>query len=355
MGGKEEERPNRDTSEALCKGFRFIMASISVALCVCDLLAAPAYLLLTAVVLASIVSPVLRDLSSHGKTRSGVTPTRSTSNKAQHVGCSAPPTFIHRLCRFVTTSEIFLVEKRLFLHFYIAGIFFAAALWIRGQSGTSGDHVLGLNDAPALLFVVHLCRRAYECVYVHAWGNGKMHVGGYVLGVLHYAFVPFVVIGSEWCCDDDFARNPAPSAMQMALGALLCCYGQAQQYIHHKILSDLRKGDTVSFRAQYSIPRGRWFNTVSSPHYLAEILIYVAFAIMLHPLHTKLTLCDTLFHPNSHPTSYAFGLQRYKHLILCLWVATNLTVSARSSHSWYLHRFGSKYPKNRNSIIPLIF
>ena len=355
MGGKEEERPNRDTSEALCKGFRFIMASISVALCVCDLLAAPAYLLLTAVVLASIVSPVLRDLSSHGKTRSGVTPTRSTSNKEQHVGCSAPPTFIHRLCRFVTTSEIFLVEKRLFLHFYIAGIFFAAALWIRGQSGTSGDHVLGLNDVPALLFVVHLCRRAYECVYVHAWGNGKMHVGGYVLGVLHYAFVPFVVIGSEWCCDDDFARNPAPSAMQMALGALLCCYGQAQQYIHHKILSDLRKGDTVSFRAQYSIPRGRWFNTVSSPHYLAEILIYVAFAIMLHPLHTKLTLCDTLFHPNSHPTSYAFGLQRYKHLILCLWVATNLTVSARSSHSWYLHRFGSKYPKNRNSIIPLIF
>lgn len=355
MGGKEEERPNRDTSEALCKGFRFIMASISVALCVCDLLAAPAYLLLTAVVLASIVSPVLRDLSSHGKIRSGVTPTRSTSNKAQHVGCSAPPTFIHRLCRFVTTSEIFLVEKRLFLHFYIAGIFFAAALWIRGQSGTSGDHVLGLNDVPALLFVVHLCRRAYECVYVHAWGNGKMHVGGYVLGVLHYAFVPFVVIASEWCCDDDFARNPAPSATQMALGSLLCCYGQAQQYIHHKILSDLRKGDTVSFRAQYSIPRGRWFNTVSSPHYLAEILIYVAFAIMLHPLHTKLTLCDTLFHPNSHPTSYAFGLQRYKHLILCLWVATNLTVSARSSHSWYLHRFGSKYPKNRQAIIPLIF
>jgi len=334
----------------LCEGSRFTMVSISTALCVCDLLTGPVYLILTAVVLVSVVSPVLGDLSSHGKTRSDATP---TSNKEQHVGGSTSPVFIHRFCQFVTTNEIFLVEKRMFLHFYISGILFAAALWICDQPGISSEHILELHYVPVVLLLIHLCRRAYECVYVHAWGNGKMHVGGYVLGLLHYAFVPFVVIDSDWCCGDDFARDPAPSIMQMALGALLCCYGQAQQHIHHKILADIRKGDASSSFGRYSIPMGRWFNTVSCPHYLAEILIYVAFAIMLNE---DMPPCGTFVQPNSQlAMSSVFGLRRYKHLILCIWVATNLTVSAHKSHGWYKRHFGSKYPKHRKAIIPLIF
>lgn len=303
--------------------------------------------------LASVVSPVLRDLSSHGKTRSNVK--SSHSNIEQAVKGFDVPTTFHRICRFVASNEVFLVNKRLFLHFYVAGIIFTIAFLAVGQEGFA---ILELQHIPVVLLLLHLCRRAYECVYIHAWGNGKMHIGGYFLGLLHYAVVPFVVVDSDWCCGEDIAVSYQPSKrdiFEMALGTLLCCYGQAQQHAHHKILAGLRKGGAKSLE-QYSIPSGRWFSYVSCPHYFAEILIYAAFAIMLHPLAVNASSCETLKLINL-PASAAslLGLRSYKHLVLLVWVATNLTVSARTSHEWYLHRFGSKYPRHRKAIIPLIF
>lgn len=339
-------------SFALCR--QQPMVSISTILCVCDLLAAPIYLILVAVVLASVVSPVLRDLSSHGKTRSSVTPT--SNNEHPYRGL---PGFIHQLCRFVTGNEAFLVKKRLFLHFYIAGIVFTTALRNSGRDGVPRKDIPDLRDVPVVLLLMHLCRRAYECIYVHAWSNGKMHVGGYFLGLLHYAFVPFVLIDSDWCCwkYDALRNQPSSSMIQMAFGALLCCFGQAQQHVHHKILADLRIGSTQPSHGHYSIPTGRWFNYVSCPHYLSEILIYAAFAIMLHPLSADMEPCDTSIFAQRHwhvPIVSVFRLRSYKHLLLFLWVATNLTISAGNSHAWYLRRFGSKYPMHRKAIIPLI-
>ena len=336
------------------------MVSLSTVLCVCDILAAPIYLLLTAVVLASAVSPVLRDLSSHGKTRSNVE-SSSHSNIEQAVRGFDVPAIFHRICRFVVSNEVFLVNKRLFLHFYVAGIVFTIALWAVGQEGMEIKNILELQHIPVVLLLLHLCRRAYECIYVHVWGSGKMHAGGYILGLLHYAFVPFVVVDSDWCCGKDIAvsYNPSRRAIfQMALGALLCCYGQTQQHVHHKILAGLRKGDTRSYLEQYmySIPLGRWFSYVSCPHYFAEILIYASFVIMLHPLAVYVPSCETLNLINlPASTASILELRSYKHLVLSVWVATNLTVSARTTHNWYLNRFGSKYPRHRKAIIPLIF
>lgn len=332
------------------------MVSLSTVLCVCDIVAAPIYLLLTAMVLVSVVSPVLRDLSSHGKTRSNVK--SSQSNKEQVVGGFNASTIFHRICRFFASNEMFLVNKRLFLHFYVAGLIFTATLWTIGQEGVPRKSILELHRLPVVLLLIHLCRRLYECVYVHAWGNGKMHVGGYFLGLLHYAFVPFIVVDADWCCGKVNAveYQSLKTTYQMVLGALLCCYGQEQQHAHHKILAQLRKGGARSSLEQYSIPSGRWFSYVSCPHYFAEVLIYAAFAIMLHPLVVNAPSCETLklIHVPAS-TAPLLGLRSYKHLVLLVWVTTNLTVSARTSHSWYLNRFGSKYPRHRKAIIPLIF
>ena len=333
------------------------MVSLSTKLCVCDILAAPIYLLLTSVALASVVSSVLRDLSSHGKTRSNLE--SSHSNIEQGVRGFDSPTIFHRICRFFASNEVFLVNKRLFLHFYVAGIIFTIALWAIGQDGVESKTIFELQHVPVVLILLHLCRRTYECIYIHAWGNGKMHIGGYFLGLLHYAFVPFVVVDSDWCCGEDIAVSYQPSKremFQMALGTLLCCYGQAQQHAHHKILAGLRKGGEGSSLEQYSIPSGRWFSYVSCPHYFAEILIYAAFSFMLHPLAVNAPSCETLKLIRL-PASAAslLGVRSYKHLVLLVWVATNLTISARASHNWYLNRFGSKYPRHRKSIIPLIF
>ena len=335
------------------------MVALSTILCACDLLAAPIYLLLTALVLASALSPVLRDLSSHGKTRSNVIISHSNNERA--VGGFNGSTFFHRVCRYATSNELFLVDKQLFLHFYVFGIIATATLWIIGQGGVPSQDIFVLHNVPVGLLLAHLCRRAYECIYVHAWGSGKMHIGGYFLGLLHYAFVPFVVVDSDWCCakggeDIDVEHQLPKMRIQMVIGALLCCYGQAQQHMHHKILARLRKSSEKT--SHYSIPMGLWFNYVSCPHYFAEMLIYAAFVIMLNPLggNTSIPPCDILESANLQVLlTSILWLRSCKHLVLFVWVTTNLTMSARTSHTWYLSRFGSKYPRHRKAIVPLIY
>ncbi|CAJ0911790.1 1963_t:CDS:2, partial [Entrophospora sp. SA101] len=57
----------------------------------------------------------------------------------------------------------------------------------------------------------------------------------------------------------------------------LFIYGSYHQNILHRILASLRSNQNHS---TYSVPKGDWFNYISSPHYFAEILIYVSFVIL---------------------------------------------------------------------------
>ena len=53
------------------------------------------------------------------------------------------------------------------------------------------------------------------------------------------------------------------------------------QFKAHKIFAKLKLENSGS----HSIPRGDWFNYVSCPHYLAEIIMYLCLAIILGPRH----------------------------------------------------------------------
>jgi hypothetical protein len=88
-------------------------------------------------------------------------------------------------------------------------------------------------------------------------------------------------------------------------GLAMFCWASVHQYRCHAILYALRPssaqpqrhsyaiihssdefnlctmGHKKIFFCSYSIPRGDWFELVSSPHYLAEILIYAAIGIVL--------------------------------------------------------------------------
>lgn len=79
----------------------------------------------------------------------------------------------------------------------------------------------------------------------------------------------------------------------------------------------------------YGIPRGGWFDYVSCPHYMAEIVIYAALLII-----TKAADSAMWF--------------------LFAFVALNLTKNAIATHAWYKEKFGDKYPKNRKALIPFV-
>lgn len=79
---------------------------------------------------------------------------------------------------------------------------------------------------------------------------------------------------------------------------------------------------------KYKIPHGGWFDSVSNPHFTAEILIYLSLCLVADAL----TLTWTL---------------------LWLWVVIGQIFAGIMSHRWYKTTFGHTYPK-RFAVIPYV-
>ena len=79
----------------------------------------------------------------------------------------------------------------------------------------------------------------------------------------------------------------------------------------HKIFAEIkkRKNNTV-----HAVPHGDWFQYVSCPHYLAEILMYLSLAIIVG---TK------------HKTGW----------LIFTWVLINQVIAGLMSHRWYKKTF----------------
>jgi len=106
-------------------------------------------------------------------------------------------------------------------------------------------------------------------------------------------------------------------------------FGNVMQYQSHAMLASLRsKGGRGSGEGKrtYKIPKGFWFTYCSNPHYLAEIVLYLAFI--------------TLSNSWSQST-----------VILMTMVVMNLTLSATMTHKYYKEKFKT-YPTKRYAIFP---
>ena len=112
------------------------------------------------------------------------------------------------------------------------------------------------------------------------------------------------------------------------IAIVLFFWSSWHQYSCHKILADVRTGSIdTSNKKQYAIPYGDWFEYVSSPHYLAEILIYIALCLCLglSSVHCLLALATTLL---------------------------NLLYTSRLNHEWCIKTF-RHHPK-RWALIPFV-
>jgi 3-oxo-5-alpha-steroid 4-dehydrogenase 3 len=168
-----------------------------------------------------------------------------------------------------------------------------------------------------------------------------MHVAGYLLGMVHYAFLPFVILDLGCKHEGDDSRADLPDAssrhanyvmLRLAVAAF-GLWAQYQQYRHHTLLAELRSphNHTVDgsehTRSPYRLPTGGWFGVITCPHYTAEVMIYGALALLLNQRH---------------------GWN------LFLWVLVNLTVSARQSHRWYQTHCVGFAATHRYAILPFV-
>ncbi|XP_073896096.1 polyprenal reductase isoform X21 [Macaca fascicularis] len=114
------------------------------------------------------------------------------------------------------------------------------------------------------------------------------------------------------------------------LGMMMFIWSSAHQYKCHVILGNLRKNKAgVVIHCNHRIPFGDWFEYVSSPNYLAELMIYVSMAV-------------------------TFGFHNFTWWLVVTNVFFSQALSAFLSHQFYKSKFVS-YPKHRKAFLPFLF
>lgn len=362
-----------------------------------DLLS-PLYILLSLIAVASRYSPLLKVLASHGKALSASpSPSSGRANNREGIFIERKKSSIQKWSTWLESRPWCWVSKRCFVHFYIVGLVSLAttfAIMMRAHPftapkphgrGRGGSCTHAVVAAPTCLLLLHLLRRVYECLRIQQYddhGSSKMHVAGYALGIGHYAVLPLVFLDSAGGGDgrtDTTWRTTTGATFTtitlLVMGAMLNVWLQYEQYQHHVLLAALRSSSpakamlqrrsdgqqkernhrrpvTATSRPETSHsppPSQRWFRWVLCPHYLAEILIYLSFAILLEigKMNWDTTTVSTDLPP--HPKDAVVEIlqrcrssgRRFRHWMLLVWVTTNLTVSALNTADWYR----AKYPQ----------
>ncbi|XP_071935359.1 polyprenal reductase 2 isoform X4 [Coffea arabica] len=228
-----------------------------------------------------------------------------------------------------SSSRKFTVPQKFFCHFYALAViwttFLLLATWLYAynmallvsqplhfSSITSylmgGSHSFWLHGSPSmkieqryrcwvsifllLLMEAQVLRRLYETIYVFKYSpSARMHIFGYFTGLFFYTAAPLS----------------------------LCCNYMSEGLVR----------DNLEQIEDYIIPYGDWFKYVSSPHYLAEIVIYGGLLV-------------------------AGGCSDITLWLLFGFVVANLVFAAAETHRWYLRKFDN-YPRERFAIIPSFY
>lgn len=202
------------------------------------------------------------------------------------------------------------VPKSYFTHFYITGMIVSLCLL---ASNDKSD-----VSMPLCLFLLHVSRRLYECLSITIYGDSKIHLAGYVVGILHYVLVPISIdhINVNY--------NKPANALTLASSIIVFIIANILQFRFHYILFLAKikmksnhhsiSGTSGKDKHKYPLPEGIGFDSVCCPHYTAEIIIYLSLWVM--------------------------DMHNFTAVLVFLWVVANLSVVANLQFQWYKQQYG---------------
>ncbi|XP_020250326.1 polyprenol reductase 1-like [Asparagus officinalis] len=256
----------------------------------------------------------------------------------------------------------FSIPQRYFLHFYVLAVVLTTCLalstWLYayncdGHRTSAGHRIKAWRTVFVLLLLeAQVLRRLYEskCVFIYS-PSARMHILGYFTGLFFYTAAPLSLAGrfslealsySVHLLTEFIVKGPTELPVEFKwkeilkpficlgwcqwIGSTIFIWGWLHQLRCHQILGSLRENKRDN---GYVIPYGDWFEYVSCPHYLSEIVIYAGILV-------------------------ASGGLDFTVWLALLFVVANLVFASAETHRWYHLKFDS-YPKSRKAIIPLIY
>ncbi|XP_055694307.1 polyprenol reductase-like [Lutzomyia longipalpis] len=201
-----------------------------------------------------------------------------------------------------------------------------------GTKRTAKGSGVGTLLASFCIFLQCL-RRFWETHFVQVFSrSSRINIVHYLVGYVHYlgatlailAHAPGFVVPTE-----EVSLSMDQLTLRVVLSGGTFLFAWWHQWRSNEILARLRKNQTGQVVTEkHLMPKGGFFDVVSSPHMLFECLMYVSLVPVL-----------------SGNTDW---------LLVTAWVVTNQAQVAHFTHAWYRETF-PHYPKARKALIPGIF
>ncbi|KAI8340308.1 3-oxo-5-alpha-steroid 4-dehydrogenase-domain-containing protein [Chlamydoabsidia padenii] len=122
----------------------------------------------------------------------------------------------------------------------------------------------------ALFSLLHFLKRIYEVLWVHRYSGHAILKDNIVIGISYAGFSITQLYFTA------MVPSSETNVYEIGLGMTLFFLGEGLNHYHHLILADLRK-DGIK---EYKIPRGGLFEYVWCPHYLGEIISFMAMTLL---------------------------------------------------------------------------
>ncbi|XP_026088496.1 polyprenol reductase-like isoform X1 [Carassius auratus] len=248
---------------------------------------------------------------------------------------------------------LFDVSKRCFYHFYAVSVMWNGLLllfslrsvvmsealpdWLINAlwclTGRPRDAWKELHLSILLLQVllwIHSFRRLLECLFVSVFSNGVINVVQYAFGLGYYVLLGLTVLSINASLPQSV---PGPLFNQLTwhqvIGTLLFIWASLLQNRSLSLLAKMRTDSSGKVETlAHKMPCGGWFNLVSCPHYLAELLIYLAMSVCC-------------------------GCSSLTWWLVVLYVLCNQALAAQLCHDYYRSKF-EMYPHQRKAFIPFV-
>uniref|UniRef100_A0A0N4ZIE6 Polyprenal reductase n=1 Tax=Parastrongyloides trichosuri TaxID=131310 RepID=A0A0N4ZIE6_PARTI len=175
-----------------------------------------------------------------------------------------------------------------------------------------------------LCLIIHIGRRLYECLFVSVYSPSTIHVAHFIMGILHYTFLPLSVLSTL-----SFEISNTLNFSQYLFFISFICLNYLQNGVANDFANLRKEKNNKISDFNHKVCLNGLHKYICCPHFLYEILIYV----------TLYLISDTrnLFY-------------------FLMFVITNQMIAAKTNQIWYRKKFhDDNQIANRKALIPFIY